>query len=738
MTRATEPRDSAFRSLKKGGLTRRYLPPLARFRLLGAGLGGGVGLLVLLGYATDFESAWLWSAGLPSMHPSTALCIALLSLGASAGIRAPRLWRWSATAAIVAATALLLLRLARPAIGATALDMLTPFKGVLAAHPQSAGRVHMAGNTGCALLAIAVGEMLRRGRRVAASQTMACIALGIAFATIVGYTDGLVALHGGMSPQTTLGVILLATATLFATPRHGFVRVLTERSHTAALARRLLSVGTLGALAIGWVVLWHLTGAGRPAVAVLFVYQTTAIVILTWVLVTVGLVRADQIAHSRRTADRAVIRVARTDALTGLLSRDWKLTLGGEADGPRPAAGLFIDLDRFRSTNEAFGHEAGDRVLIEVGQRLASVAGGHVLARLGADEFVMYCPGITVAEAARIGLAATDLLAKPFALGGRNYYLTASIGIAHTDATGATDLQQAADDAMYVAKLRGGNQAVIFAPTMHNARKIEAELEQELHASLNHGDDLALVYQPVVRIADRAMIAVEALARWTHPCLGVIPPERFIQLAERTGLIVPLGLKLMQMAVRQAAQWTARYPSHCPIININVSPLQFAAGDVIGDLVTSLQEHGLSASGFCIEVTEGVFTGEPVIRALEAARRIGFHVAMDDFGVGYSALSRLPRLPLSSVKLDRSFVVHAAESADDATMLAAITQLAHALGLSVTAEGVEHPEQLEMVTACGCDAVQGFVFSHPLPPDAISPWLSASRQDDPVAANDPR
>jgi EAL domain-containing protein (putative c-di-GMP-specific phosphodiesterase class I) len=274
-----------------------------------------------------------------------------------------------------------------------------------------------------------------------------------------------------------------------------------------------------------------------------------------------------------------------------------------------------------------------------------------------------------------------------------------------------------------VAKRQGGNQAVAFVRSMHVGTKELAELEQDLHLALDKEGELFMAYQPIVRIADGKLVAVEALARWSHPRLGAVPPDRFIELAETRSLMPPLGLKLLGIAVRQAAQWRARHPGKCPVININISSMQFAAGDVIADLVELLRQHGLPANAFCIEVTEGGFAHAKTIRALLGAREQGFRVAMDDFGVGYSSLAQLPRLPLTSVKLDRSFIVNA-EQAGDAAMLAAIVQLAHALSIKVIAEGVETAAQLAMLAGCGCDGVQGYLFSRPLPPQALEGWLS--------------
>jgi len=422
----------------------------------------------------------------------------------------------------------------------------------------------------------------------------------------------------------------------------------------------------------------------------------------------------------------ALEAAATTDALTGLLSRNglWLLLdARNRRRKPTRAALLRVDLDRFRAVNQSFGPLIGDKLLVEVGRRLTQIAGKSRVARLGGDDFAIYCTGITPADTARLGDSAITVLSRPFDLEGHSFYLTASVGVADTDTAAALNLWQGADEALHVAKQQGGNQSVAFVQSMHDARKQLSELEQDLHSAIDREGELYMAYQPVVRIADRMLVGIEALARWNHPRLGLIPPQRFIELAETRGLILPVGLKLATLAIRQAALWHAQYPGQCPVININVSPVQFATGDVIADLVKLLRQHDLPASAFCIEVTEGAFADAGAIQALQTARQIGFMVAMDDFGVGYSSLAQLPRLPLSSVKLDRSFIVYA-QRAHDGAMLAAIMQLAHALTLEVIAEGVETQDQLDLVAGCGCDAVQGYYYAQPLTPEGLGIWLS--------------
>jgi diguanylate cyclase (GGDEF)-like protein len=707
-------------------LTVRWL--ITRSRIMGAIGGAIVGALVLLGYALHIDWTWRLSPGVPATHPLTAICLVLLGLGFLPTRGRPRRMRVLARLAVLTALTILLLRFARPLIGTTFLTDITPFGHIVAEQP-SGSPIKVGTNAARVLTAIAVSEILRWLRWPAASQAAAFGAIGLVIVALVGYIDGVSTFRGGLAPQTVLAASFLVIATLFATPRHGFLRPLVADSEPGRLARILLGCATPLLVLIGWVMSrsMHFHGLSSVEAQTSLSYQTAAVIILTWVLVTVASTRAERIDRRRRRAEASVLAAASTDALTGLLSRDRMEQLRTPRDSnqrPPIAATLFIDLDRFRAVNEAFGHRIGDDMLVEVARRLRTVAGPHAVGRVGGDEFAIYCVGVSPREAEDMAVAVTAALGIPFKIGERRFHLTASVGVAHSETAPEADLRQAADSAMHVAKRRGGNQAMPFVSLMHSERRSQIELEQDLYEALNHQDELSLVYQPIIRLSDRRLVAVEALARWMHPQMGAIPPNRFIQVAETTGLIVPLGLKLMAAAVRQAALWRVRDHEDAPVINLNISPVQFASGDVISDLVRMLWQADLPTSAMCIEVTEGAFTDEDAIRALREARQAGFTVAMDDFGVGYSSLSQLPRLPLASVKLDRSFVLDATASSGGATMLTAIVQLAHGLGLKVVAEGVEKAEQLALVTRAGCDSVQGFIFARPMRPEEFDTWLA--------------
>jgi EAL domain-containing protein (putative c-di-GMP-specific phosphodiesterase class I) len=264
---------------------------------------------------------------------------------------------------------------------------------------------------------------------------------------------------------------------------------------------------------------------------------------------------------------------------------------------------------------------------------------------------------------------------------------------------------------------------VPFVSAMHQARVARIRLEQDLHRAFKSSTELFMVYQPIVSLRDRRVVSVEALARWRHPHLGLISPGRFVGIAETSGMFLGLGRKLRELAVAQAARWKDAGCWPLPVINLNVSPLELARSDVPGSLGEVIDRHGLQRGNFCLEVTEGSFADERALHSLQTARDAGYKIAMDDFGVGYSSLTQLPRLPLTSLKLDRSFLDQAMENEDGISLLATMVQLAHVLKLPVVAEGVETSAELSIVSDCGCDSVQGFLFSEPLTPERLEPWL---------------
>ncbi|MCB8874395.1 putative bifunctional diguanylate cyclase/phosphodiesterase [Acidisoma silvae] len=418
------------------------------------------------------------------------------------------------------------------------------------------------------------------------------------------------------------------------------------------------------------------------------------------------------------------------DLLTGLLTRDHFDRLVASQTAAPSAAMMLIDIDRFRAANHVLGNKAGDDILIDIARRLTNLAAPHPVARTGSDEFAIFCRPIVEDAAQALSQRIVAAMARPFALAdGRHFYLTASVGLAHSATEGVGDLRDAADEAVFIAKNQGGNQALSFLRTQHDARIERIGLEQDLYTAFRNDDELFLVYQPIISLRDQSVIAIEALARWQHPTAGLVPPARFVGIAEAAGLFSGLGAKIRELAVQQVAAWRDSGITNLPIVNLNISPLELSRSDVPGTLSALVDRHGLPRSIFCLEVTEGTFADEDASRSLQAARDAGFLVAMDDFGVGYSSLAQLPKLPLTSLKLDRGFLNLARDNDDGISLFATIVQLAHVLKLPVVAEGVETSAELAVAADCGVDCVQGYFFSRPLSPAQIELSLRRSGED---------
>jgi diguanylate cyclase (GGDEF)-like protein len=345
------------------------------------------------------------------------------------------------------------------------------------------------------------------------------------------------------------------------------------------------------------------------------------------------------------------------DPLTGLPNRRMFQEHLADRQAMSSAALLYVDLDRFKAINDTKGHAAGDAMLVQVAQRLTrTVRNNDLVARVGGDEFVVFCDDLTTIEAEQLAERIRCTLKAPFTVGGRSFYAGASIGVAHTDTTRINDLFAAGDTAMYVAKRQGGSRATTFAAPLRAEACRALELEQGLHEALLDQKQLYLDYQPVFRVADRQLIGFEALARWTHPLFGRIPPGHFIPIAEKTDLIQPIGAWALREAIAQIRCWQTHAPDRTFFVAVNVSPLQLQDPAFDEDLAGLLAEAGVPGSAICLEVTEGTFLDGEASDVLAAVRRLGLRVAIDDFGVGFSSLSYLRRIPADIVKLDRSFL----------------------------------------------------------------------------------
>jgi len=435
---------------------------------------------------------------------------------------------------------------------------------------------------------------------------------------------------------------------------------------------------------------------------------------------------------AQKAAERRIRELADFDPLTGLpnrrLLRDRFAQLLAAAEREEGEIALiFLDLDHFKRINDSLGHSVGDDLLCEVSGRLsAAVRRIDTLARLGGDEFIFALPGIHAAAAAEVARRLLDVCVTPFVVGGHELTITPSLGISiyPQDGKDLETLLKNADAAMYRAKEVGRNTFQFYASEMNTATLERLLMESNLRRALNQ-NEFVLYYQPLVNLQSGLIIGVEALIRWMHPDLGLIMPDRFIHVAEETGLINPIGDWVLCEACRQAQAWCeAGLPPMT--MAVNVAPVQFRQAGFVAVVAGALATSGLEAGRLELEVTERTVMYEADINlgTLSALHRMGVELSLDDFGTGYSSLAYLKRFPVGKLKIDRSFINDLEVDSDDRAIASTIVSMGRNLRLTVLAEGVENAEQLALLRQMGCDMAQGFHFSRALPADAIARLLA--------------
>ena len=434
------------------------------------------------------------------------------------------------------------------------------------------------------------------------------------------------------------------------------------------------------------------------------------------------------------------------DALTDLPNRTLfhdrvEHALAGAKRRNTRVAVLFLDLDRFKHINDVHGHHAGDELLVGVARRLRhALRAGDTVARLGGDEFAVLLEDIREpADATGVAESIAAALTKPFAVAGREHFVTASIGIAlsHARAEEPGMLLRNADAAMYRAKEKGRAGYELFDEDMRARMTYRLQVEAELQAALDE-DQLELWFQPQLSLPDRRLVGAEALLRWRHPERGLLAAGEFIPVAEDSGLIVPLGLWALERACRTAAGWQARWPDAPPLsVSVNLSARQLAQPRLAGAIGAILARAGVQPQDLVLEITESVLLDDAdTPRAtLTALRELGVQLALDDFGTGYASLAYLRRLPLSGLKVDRSFVDGLGTDPEATAIVEAVCGIAKGMGLDLTAEGVETEEQLAELARIGYPFGQGYLFARPLPPAEFLAFGDAAMAAPPVLAD---
>lgn len=433
----------------------------------------------------------------------------------------------------------------------------------------------------------------------------------------------------------------------------------------------------------------------------------------------------------RRFAKEQIERLAFFDPLTGLANRTLlqdrvQNGLDLAKRSQRSLALLFLNLDNFKLVNDNLGHDTGNRVLLEVARRLKPILGdADTLSHTGGDEFVVVLPDSDITATRCLAERLRQAIAQPYGLGGDPLFLTASVGIAHfpDDGTTPEQLMRNATTALHQVKLAGRNDLQFFTPSIQERSARSLRLTNALHQAIQRGE-LSLEYQPQLELSSNMIFGAEALIRWTHADLGPVSPAEFIPLAERCGLIVPISQWVLCRALQDAHSWTELGATPLTV-SVNISALQFDHGNLAGMVVEQLHAEGFPPSRLELELTESVTLADPekALAQMEQLYAQGIRLAIDDFGTGYSSLSYLKRIRAHRLKIDRSFIRDLAVNEDDRAIVSTIISLARSMGMRTIAEGVETSEQLSLLRTLGCDEIQGYLLSGPLPQTAFESFI---------------
>jgi diguanylate cyclase (GGDEF)-like protein len=617
---------------------------------------------------------------------------------------------------------------------------------------------------GLALLAIGLTGAIGARYPGRALDALSLSGIGVASACAVGWSllpDEWPGFGAALTVALALLVIGLASSFLFTTTERLEPQVLilvgsvAVAVGTAVTAATVLGAGCLAAaclhpsmrelldpvspepLSLGrwrpWLLLWAVSAGGIGAAAGTLIGGEPSVIPVALITSTIGVVAVLYVARLLRNREQLEWH-GHHDELTGLPSRvvfeeRLNMALAHARRSQTTVAVMFLDLDRFKLVNDSLGHAEGNRLLREAARRVRrALREGDTAARFGGDEFALLCPHIGSAEeAVVIAERLLTLFTGPFRLDRRELVVTTSIGIAlyPNDGRDGDTLVRHADAAMYRAKDSGRNAYHLFSHEITASNQERMALEGQLHEAIARGE-LELHYQPKVHIDSGRIVGVEALVRWRHPERGLLGPERFVTIAEEFGQIGPLGEWVLTEACRQAEEWN-RSGFRRMTVGVNVSPRQLKDGHFAEIVERVLEETGFDARYLELELTEGMAmdTSDQTMADLYAIGRLGVQCSIDDFGTGYSSLSYLTRLPIKTLKIDKSFVMRIGpgQEGDDAAIVRAVIAMAHSLGLQVVAEGVETSHQAEFLQRYSCDYIQGFLVSGPLPAQEFETFL---------------
>ncbi|MGB7440155.1 MAG: EAL domain-containing protein [Coleofasciculaceae cyanobacterium] len=596
---------------------------------------------------------------------------------------------------------------------------------------DAAAQGRMAPNTALNFVLIGVAEWLLAKKFYTSAQSFSLLTFLIAFLGLLGHLYGITSFYGvgsltGMALHTSISFIFIAVGVLFARPDQGLMTVISGDLAGGRMARRLALAVISVPPFLGWLVMagkqLHLYDDELGIVILCILYIVILGVLIWWNAKTLGEV------------DYRGLH----DLLTGLPNRIFfyqrlSESLAEVRSSKSTLAVLFLDLDRFKKINDTLDHQVGDELLKAVALRLKGCLQAHeMLARWGGDEFAVFLPEVgDREEGANIAQSFLDVLKPPFGLKNHNLHISSSIGISFypSDGENSKTLMKNADFALCNAKKQGRNNYQFYNQTSNERFSDLLVMENKLHHALER-DEMVIHYQPKVNITTEEVIGMEALLRWQAPGLGLVPPGKFIPLAEDNGLIVPIGEWVLRTACIQNQAWIAAglLPT---TIAVNLSVRQFRQPNLVEIVRDILAETGLQPHLLELEITESIamdnvdFT-KKILHRLE---NLGVRISMDDFGTGYSSLAYLKNFPLHTLKIDRSFVRDLSFDSCDVAIAAAVVALGKGLNLSVVAEGVETNAQLRQLESIGCYEMQGYFFSRPVPYDQAKTLISSGIKD---------
>ena len=507
---------------------------------------------------------------------------------------------------------------------------------------------------------------------------------------------------------------------------------LAAHSTHADAVRASVAAGARTPTRVGWRVLAVPLACNLASLVVLAVGSGGRPSAAAWLAVTCVVAALARTAVTFREVGsfNEVSEQARTDELTGLPNRR---ALLGEAErllvtatARHPAALLLLDLDGFKEVNDSLGHSAGDQLLRQIGPRLgAALCADDRLARLGGDEFAVLLPDVSLDEAHERACRIRELLLQPFSVEGIRLHVGVSIGVATAPVPAATvqELLRCADVAMYAAKVsRDGVRA--YVPDPHGGTGDRLHTMEELRTALDEGGQLAVHLQPQVDLGEGRVVGVEALVRWHHPTRGLLSPAALLPAAEQAGLLRPLADAVLELSLAAVARW---WPDRRVPVSVNLSAADVTDLDLPAKVARALARHGLPAAALTLELVEDTLMADPERgrQVLAELRRLGVRTSIDDYGTGYSSLAYLRHLPADELKLDRSLTQDVGRDPRAAAIVRHTVALAHDLGLTLTAEGVEDVDTAAALAALGCDTAQGYAIARPMPVDAFLRWLEA-------------